>query len=91
MISQKGEEFIFPTADGAAQLFGRDYEFREPTPRRKQTVRIEGLSGELQGELEEPQPTESKDDAEARRDFCSVQGDFIYRHHNKPRVPHYVP
>ena len=32
------------------------------------------------------QPTESTDDAEARADFWSVQGDFIYRHHNEPRV-----
>ena len=44
------------------------------------------LSGELQGESEEPQPTESKDDAETRRDFSSIQGDFIYRHHNGPQV-----
>ena len=34
LISQKGEEFIFPVADGAAKLSGRDYEFPEPTPRR---------------------------------------------------------
>ena len=33
------------------------------------TVRSEVFSRELQGEPEEPQPTESKDDAEARRDF----------------------
>ena len=30
--------------------------------------------------------TERTDDAEARRDFWSIQGDFIYRHHNEPRV-----
>ena len=38
-----------------------------------------------------PQPTESKDDAEVRRDFWSIQGDFIYRDHNEPRVQLYVP
>ena len=36
--SQKGDEFIFPVADVTATLSGRDYEFREPTQRRKQTV-----------------------------------------------------
>ena len=32
-----------------------------------------------------------KDDAEARADFCSIQGDFIYRHHNELRVQLHVP
>ena len=54
------EEFIFPVAGGTAKLSGRDYEFREPTPRREQTVRSEDLSRELQGEPGEFQPTESK-------------------------------
>ena len=30
-------------------MSGTDYELREPTPRREQTVRNEDLSGELQG------------------------------------------
>ena len=89
LISQKGEEFIFSVADGTAKLLGRDREFREPTPR--QTVRSEDLSGDHQGEPEEPQPTESKDDAEARRDFWSIQGDITYRHHNEPRGQLYAP
>ena len=42
--------------------------------------------GILQGGLGESQPTESTDDAESRTDFRSVQGDFIYRHHNGLRV-----
>ena len=37
------------------------------------------------------QPTETKDDAEARRDFWSLQGDFIYRHHLAPGVQLRVP
>ena len=76
---QEDDEFIFPVAGGTANLSGRDFEFREPTPRREQTVRSEDLSGELQGDTEEPQPTESRDDAEVRREFWSIQGDFIYR------------
>ena len=34
---------------------------------------------------------ESKDDAEALADFWSIQGDFICRHHNEPRVHLCVP
>ena len=91
MIRQEGDEFIFPCADGTAKLSGRDYEFREPTPRREEAVRRENLRGELQGQPEESQPTELWDDAEARTDFWSIQGDFIYRHHNKPRAQLFVP
>ena len=61
------------------------------TPRREQPAGSEDLSGELQGEPEGPQPTESKDDADARKYFWSIQGDFIHRHHNELRVQHYVP
>ena len=86
----KGRRIHFPAADGTAKLSGRDYEFREPTQRREQTVRSEDPSGELQGETGEHQPTESKGDAEARADFWSIQGDFIC-HHNELRVELYVP
>ena len=91
MISQEEGEFIFPVADGTTILSGRDYDFRESTLRRDQTVRSQDFSVELQGELGESQPTETTDDAEVRADFWSIQGDFIYRHHNEPRVQLYVP
>ena len=87
LISHKGEDFIFPFADGTAKVSGRDYKIREPTLRRERTVRSEDLSGEPG----ESQPTESTDDAEAHADFRSIQGDFIYGHHNEPRVQLYVP
>ena len=38
----------------------------------------------------ESQPTESPNDAEARADFWSSQGDFIFRYRNEPRVQLYV-
>ena len=91
MIRQKDDEFIFPFADGTAKFSGRDYEFREPTLRREPTVRSEDFSRELHVEPGVSQPTESADDAEARADFWSIQGDFIYRHHNEPRVQLHVP
>ena len=72
-------------------MAGSDNEFREqPTLRQASTVRSEDLSGKLHGEQGESQPTEPTDDAEARADFWSVQGDFIYRHHNEPRGQLYV-
>ena len=73
------------------KLSGRDYEFREPTPRREPTVRSEDFSRELHAESGESQPTEPTDDAEARAVLGSIQGDFICRHHNEPRVQLYVP
>ena len=45
---------------------------------------------ELHGESGESQRADTADDAEARGDFWSIQGDFIYHHHNEPRVQ-YVP
>ena len=65
--STKGEEFIFPVADGTPQLSGRDYEFREPTLRREPTVRSDDFSKEVQGEAGESQPAEPTDDAEAQK------------------------
>ena len=50
----------------------------------------EDLRGELQGDAGESRPTESTDDAEARADLWSIQGDMIYRRHNEPRVQLYV-
>ena len=78
-------------AHGTAKLSGGDYEFRESTLRREPAVRSEDLNGEIQGESGESQPAEPTDDAEARADFGSIQGDFIFRHHNEPRIQLYVP
>ena len=87
----KGRRFYIPKSRWSSKIVRRDCEFQEPTPRREPTVRSEDLSGELQGEPEVFQPTEAKDDAEARKDFWSTQGDFICRHHIEPRVELHVP
>ena len=91
LIAQRGNEFVFPVADGTAKLSGRDYELREPSPRWEQTEWSENLSGETRGASGETQPSEPTDDAEARADFWSIQGDFIYRQHTEPQVHLYVP
>ena len=77
--------------DGSAKLSGRDYKFQEPTVQRESTVRSKNLSGESHGDRKEFQPEETKDDEEIPKDFWSIQGDFIYRHHIEPRVQLYVP
>ena len=56
------------------------------TPKHKQPSGSENLSGELQGEREEFQSTETKDDAEATKNMWSIQDDFIYLHHIELRV-----
>ena len=86
LITPKDGEFAFLVADGSEKLSGRDYELQEPTLWRESTVRRENPSGESHGDREELQPEESKDDAEARKDFWSIQGDFIYHHHIEPRI-----
>ena len=52
----------------------------------EQPVRSEDLSGELQSVPEGFEPTDTKEDAEAGKDFWSIQVDFIDRHHIDPRV-----
>ena len=91
LIRKKDDEFRFPVADGTAKMSKRDHEFREPHPKAGTDVRSEDLSGEIQGESGESQPAEPKDDAEAHADLWSIQGDFIYSHHNELRVQLCVP
>ena len=91
LITHKDGEIVFPVADGSATLSGRDYDFQEPTLRKESTLKRENLSGESHGDREEFRPEETKDDAEDGKDFWSLQGDFVYRHHIEPRVHLYVP
>ena len=86
----RGRRIHIPSIRWYSKIARERLRILEPTPRRERTARSEDLFGELQGEPGEPQPTESKDDAEARADFWSIQGDFIYRHHES-RVSHDVP
>ena len=89
LITQIDGEFVFLVADGSATLSGRDYEFQEPTRRLEFTVRRESQR-RISWRWEEFQPEETEDDAEAREDFWSIQGDFIYRHHIEPIIQLFV-
>ena len=85
---EKGE-FIFPIADGRIKFVGGYQELRTSTLIRDHPIRGEGqrdLLGESEGSPP-PLPQDSLSDAgEARNDFWSTSGNFIYRHHVEPRV-----
>ena len=49
-----------------------------------------GESGRLSSPSHQ-QADSTRDDAEAKNDFWSITGDFIYRHHVEPRVKLYTP
>ena len=91
LITHKDGEIVFPVADGSATLFGRDYDFQEPTLRQESIVKRENLIGESHGDRKEFRPEETKDDAETQEDFRSIQGDFVYRHHIEPTKRKIIP
>ena len=80
----KGEEVLFPIADGKR--------LRIPRTHSKAGTNLLGVKISMENFKANrgPQLTETKDDAEAQKDFWSIQGDFIYRHHKEPRVQPYV-
>ena len=50
------------------------------------------LRDDLRGESDGSQPTDTMmDDREARNDFWSIEGNYIYRQHVEPWVQLYVP
>ena len=62
-VRHKGVKTLCSVVGGTAKLSGRDYKFQVPTLRREQLVRSEDdLRGEIQGNSERSQPTETKDD-----------------------------
>ena len=93
---QRSGNFIFPVADGTVKIFGREQRLRTSTltwerPKRVQEQEIlQGKSDEVQS----PnllQDDSTRDDEEARSDFWTITGEFIYRHHVEPRVKLYMP
>ena len=58
------------------EQLGRDHEVRESTPRQDQLVGSEDLREELQRNSDGSQPAETRDDAEARNDFWSIEGEL---------------
>ena len=79
-----------------SKSLGGDQRLRPSTliqDRREQGEEQGVLRGESDG-LSSPIPLQdvsTRDDADAKNDFWSIKGDFIYRHHVEPRVKLYVP
>ena len=93
VIFPKQGEFIFPIADVRIKFSGGDQELRTSTFVRDHPIRGEGqrdFLGESEGSLSPPQDS-FLDSGEAINDFCSMSGNFIYRHHVEPRVTFYSP
>ena len=88
-----GEKFIFPIADGTVKLSRGEQVRRTSTLIWDRPDR--GEHGNLQGESDGSSSTLLQDsslyDGEARNQFWSISGNFIYRHHVEARVKLYVP
>ena len=80
----KNEKFVFPVADGTVKTSGGDRRLERPERGEAQEV-FRGESDELSSPVPR-QADSTRDDAEAKNDFWSITGDFIYRHHVEPRV-----
>ena len=91
-ISQT-RRIIFPIADGRIKTLGGDQDLRTSTLVRHRPIQGEShvdFLGESEGSL--PPPQDSLPDAgEAMNEFWSMSGNFMYRHHVKPRVKLYLP
>ena len=96
LTPQRSGNIIFPVADGTVKIFGREQRLRTSTltwdrPERGEEQEI--LQGKSD-ELHSPTPLQevsTRDEEEAKSDFWTITGEFIYRHHVEPRVKLYMP
>ena len=92
LTPQRSGNFIFPVADGTDKIFGEEQPLRTSTSTRERPER--GEEQEICFKESSPTPTSRRlnsDDEEARVDFWTITGEFIYRHHVVTRVKVYVP
>ena len=93
---QRSGNFIFPVADGTVKIFGRDQRLRtstltqDPLERGEEQQILQGYSDEWYTPSH-VQEDSTRDDEEAKNDFWTVTGEFIYRHHVEHRVNLYMP
>ena len=83
LTSVSGEKLKFPIKDGTVKLSGGDQVLRTSTLIRDHPHRgeeQENLSRESDG-YSPPFQDSSPDDGEARNDFWSISGNYMYRHH----------
>ena len=94
VFSQRKWKILIPVADGRIKFVGGDQELRTSTLIRDHPIRGEDqryFLGESEGSSPPPPQDSYLDAGEARNDFWSISGNFIYRHHVEPRVKLYSP
>ena len=94
LTPKNGEHFMFLVADVTVKLSGGDQVLRRSTliqDRPDRGKEQEDLLVESDGSSSTPFHESSLYGGEARNDFWSVSGNFVYRHHDEPRVKLYVP
>ena len=96
LTPQRSGNFIFPVADGTVKIFGCERLLRtstltrDPPERGEEQEILQGKSDDWYTPSHVPEDS-TRDDEEARNDFWTITGEFIYRHHVAPRVKLYVP
>ena len=92
ILTSKKRWKLHPTSQvEQQQLFGRDQGIRKSTFVRGQPEEAKDLRDDLRGEWDVSQPMDTMmDDREARNEFWSMEGNYVYRHHVEPRVQLYV-
>ena len=94
LTPMNGENFKFPVTDGTVKISGGDQNLRTSTLTRDSPDRGEEqdiLRGESEGSSSTPRQDSSWYDGEAKGDFWSISGGFIYRHHVEPQVKLHMP
>ena len=94
LTPMKGDNCIFPVADGTVKTPGGDQRLRTSTSIRDSPDRGEeqdNLRGESDGSSSTPRQDSSWYDGEAQSDSWSISGGSICRHHVELRVKLYVP
>ena len=79
LTTMKGDRFFFPVADGTVKISGGDQRtLIRDRPERGEEQEV--FRGESDGSSPTPLQDSTLDGAEAKYDFWSITGDFIYRH-----------
>ena len=81
LTPKNGEHLRFPVADGKVKFSGGHQVLRTSTSIGNSPDRVEE-QGNLLGESDGSPPLQesSPEDGEARNDFWSISGNYIYRH-----------
>ena len=88
LTPMKDENFIFPITDGTIKITGGDRDLRTSTLIQDSPDKGEEqdyIRGQSKRSSSTPRQNSSWYDGEAKGDFWSISGDFIYRHHVEPQ------